>query len=316
MKKKVFIFPGVGSQHVGMGKEFFENFKAARETFEEACDVLKVDFVKMCFSDEGKEELNKLDNSQLALLTVSVATYRVYMKEVGGSPQYCMGHSLGEYSALCSARVIRFPDALAIVKQRGRILGEIAAAHEGIMAWVINLDNKIVEKICGKSLAEGREIYVSAYDAPKQSSISGPRDTVIAVGRELEKEGAIVYPLKLSGPFHSPFMARAGEELKGILEQYKYRESVYPVIANHNAGLYKDENSVVENLSLQLSKPIRWQASVEYLLKQGVELAVELGPDRVLKHLMQNNTDAIRTFSLGNMKDLKVIKTTTGVLNV
>jgi [acyl-carrier-protein] S-malonyltransferase len=308
MKKTVFIFPGIGSQHVGMGKEFYQNFKVVRDTFKEASDVLNIDFVDICFANTGESRLNQLENSQLALLTVSVATYRLYMEEAGGIPQFCLGHSLGEYSALCSAGAITFLDTLMIVKERGNILDKAAANYDGLMAWVINLDNKIVDKICSQGQEQGQQVYVSAYDAPKQSSISGLKDDVIKTGRRLEKEGAIVYPLKLTGPFHSPLMKNAARSLNSIFEKYDFQQPLYPVIANHNALPYNGKDCIVDNLSLQLMGPVRWQASVEYILKQGVELAVEVGPDKVLKHLMQKNTPLIRTFSLGTMKDLHMIK--------
>lgn len=308
MAKSVFLFPGVGSQHVGMGKEFFENFKVVRDTFEEAGDVLKMDLVKTCFSEAGKTDLSGLRVSQSSLLTLSAATFRLYMEEIGHPPQYCMGHSLGEYSALYSAGVVRFTDVLAIVQQRGDILDDVAASRNGIMAWVINLDNTIVEKICRERLEEGEEIYISAYDAPKQSSISGAKEVVMSTGRILEKEGAIVYPLKLNGPFHSPLVKPAAERLCSVLSQYEYRQPIYPVIANHSATPYESKESVIDNLCLQLVRPVHWQNSVRYLLEQGIQFAVELGPDRVLKHLMKSNTDSIGTFSLGNMKDLNVIK--------
>lgn len=308
MKKCIFMFPGVGSQHVGMGKEFYENFPVVKDTFAEAGDILEIDMAHLCFSETAKEELHKLENSQFALLTMGVATFRLFMAEIGERPQSCLGHSLGEYSALCSAGVLTFHDALKIVKQRGKILNEIAMTQEGIMAWVINLDNQVVEKICRRQLKENWKVYVSAYDAPKQSSISGIKDHVLQTGRMLEKEGAIVYPLKLSGPFHSPLMKAASDEFKSVLQQYTYNKPVYPVIANYNAGLYEGNDGVIDNLALQLMSPIRWQDSVNFLIKEGINIAFELGPDRVLKHLLQNNTDLIRAFSIGNMKDLEKVK--------
>ena len=304
MSRKVLIFPGVGSHHVGMGKEFYQNFQVVRDTFEEASEVLKVDMAAMCFSVENAEKLNRLENSQTALLTLSTATYKIYMKEVGEIPAYSMGHSLGEYSALCCAGIVQFPETLKLVKERSRILNEVAFTMDGIMAWVINLDNKIVENVCKQEREHGHQVYVSAYDAPKQSSISGTKEAVMQVGRKLEKEGAIVYPLKLSGPFHSPLMEQAAEKFKAILLGYTFSSPIYPVIANYNARPYNDKNCLADCLSLQLIHPIRWQASVDFILKQGIEIAIELGPDRVLKHLMKNNTDKVLPFSLNNMKDL------------
>jgi [acyl-carrier-protein] S-malonyltransferase len=308
MEKRALVYPGVGSQQIGMGKDFFDTYPQVKETFEEAGDVLGIDMAALCFDDANKDELARLERSQAALVTVGYATAQVYKQEIGITPEYCMGHSLGEYSALCGAGVIRFRDALEIVKVRGEILTGVAQRQDGLMAWVINLDKVIVQQVCDESREKGIDVYISAYDAPTQTSISGPKEQVISVGRELEKNGAIVYPLKLSGPFHSPLMEEAALKLRSVLEKYEYNDPLYPVIANHNAELYGDKDSVVENLSLQLMKPVRWQASVDYLLRQDIRFAVEMGPDRVLKHLIQNNTSDIRVFSLGSLKNLNAFK--------
>jgi [acyl-carrier-protein] S-malonyltransferase len=307
MKKIAFLFPGVGSQYVGMSKTLYDNFKIFKETIEEAGDILKKDLASLCFSKDKKEELDRLEIAQLILLTFSTAAYRVYMQEIGIQPHYCMGHSLGEYSALCSAGVIQFPDALELVQQRGLILKEVSAGIDGTMMWVINLDIKIVEEVCQEASKQGKEIYVSAYDSPNQASISGHTDVLMKAAKELEQKGAIVYPLKLSGPFHSPLMKEASEKMTTVLRQCKYTNPKYPVIANRNAQLYTDAESVVDNLSLQLISPISWRASVEFLLEQGVNIAVEIGPKNVLKFLMAKNTDAIRVYTTDNQKDLELI---------
>lgn len=308
MKKIVFMFPGVGSQYVGMGKEFYDSYNVVRETFAEASDVLKKDFSGLCFSDSSKDELKELGNAQLALVVLSVATYRVYMQEIGVPPQYCMGHSLGEYSALCCAGVIRFPDVLRLIKERGSIIKNVAVSLDGTMMWVINIDVQTVGKICKEFSREGEEVFVSAYDSPSQLSISGQNGSVMKAARKLEENGALVYPLKLSGPFHCPLMRRAAEEMRAVLQQYNYYPPVYPVIANRNAQLYSDPQKVIDNLSLQLISPVRWQASILYLLSQEVEMAIEMGPKDVLKFLLEKNSDAIRTFTLDNNDDLNNLK--------
>jgi len=307
MKKIAFLFPGVGSQYVGMSKTLYDNFKIFKETLDEAGDILKIDFASLSFSKDKKEELDRLDIAQLTLLTFSTAAYRVYMQEIGIRPHYCMGHSLGEYSALCSAGVIKFPDALQLVRQRGSILKEVSAGIDGTMMWVINLDNKIVEDVCQQASKPGQEIYVSAYDSPTQTSISGHTAVLMKTAKELEQKGAIVYPLKLSGPFHSPLMKEASERMKAVLRQYEYKNPQYPVIANRDAQPYTDAGSVVDNLSLQLISPISWRPSVEYLLQQKVEVAIEIGPKNVLKFLMAKNSDAIRVYTTDNQKDLESI---------
>ena len=307
MKKIALLFPGVGSQYVGMGKSLYDNFKIFRETIEEAGDILSIDIPEMCFLPEKKAELDKLENAQCVLVAFSTATYRLFIQEVGIESHYCMGHSLGEYSALCSAGAMTFPDALRLVRQRGAVINEAAAAIDGTMAWVINLDSNIVERVCEEFSLPGKEVYVSAYDSPTQSSISGHTQTLMKAAKELEKKGAIVYPLRLSGPFHSPFMKEAAAKMKEILQQHRYQPLRCPVIANRNARPYKDAESVIDNLSLQLISPIRWMASLEYLVKQGVEIAIEMGPKNVLKFLTKKNTDALRTFTTDNVRDIEQI---------
>ncbi|MDQ1351189.1 MAG: [acyl-carrier-protein] S-malonyltransferase [Acidobacteriota bacterium] len=311
-KKIAFLFPGVGSQYIGMSKSLYDSFKIFKETIEEAGDVLKIDLPGMCFSPGKKEELDKLENAQAILAAFSMASYRVYMQEIGIPPLFCLGHSLGEYSALCSAGVMKFPDTLKLVRERGAAVSETAAGINGTMMWVINLEVKVVEEVCGSAdasiKAEGQEVYISAYDSPTQASISGHTDALMKTARVLEQKGAIVYPLKLSGPFHCPLMKGAAEKMKGILQQYQFETPAYTVIANRDAQPYKDAGSVIDNLSLQLISPIRWRTSIEYLLEQGVDIAIEMGPKNVLKFLMQKNTDAIRVFTTDNDRDLEAIR--------
>ncbi len=307
-EKIVFMCPGVGSHYTGMANDFYRQYPLVREIFAEAGDILKKDMTKMCFDSSQKKELDKLENSQCALLTVSYAAYRIYKEEIGIEPDYCVGHSLGEYSALCCAGAIRFGDALQLVRDRGHIIKEVSAALDGTMMWVINLDTKIVQDTCLEMQREGEQVYVSAYDSPTQTSISGSRASVIKAAKDLENKGAIVYPLKLSGPFHSPLMSEAAGRMESVLKQYRYTAPAYTVIANRNARPYDGANSVTENLSQQLVSPIRWQDSILYLVEQGVTTAVEIGPKDVLKFLLQKNSNAIRIFTLDNKDDLDRLK--------
>ena len=307
MEKIAFLFPGVGSQQVGMGKSFYDRYKVVRETLAEAGDVLKMDFFRLCFSKESENELARLGNAQVALLAVEVAFFRVYLQEVGIEPHFCLGHSLGEYPALCSAGVISFPDTLTLVKERGKLLSAAASTLGGMMAWVINLDYQILEKVIARAAAGQNPVFVSAYDSPTQSSISGPREAVLQLGRELEKEGAIVYPLKLSGPFHCPLMTEAAKNLNACLRQFSYHPPRYPVIANQNAGPYTRDN-VIDNLSSQLTRPVRWRESLHCLEAQQVKTAVEMGPGQVLKHLAKNNTTGFTVHSFENGTHLEDLK--------
>lgn len=302
------VFPGVGSQHTAMAKSFYDNSPVARETFEEASDILKVNMEKICFSNDSADKLNEIDISQLALVTASIAIYRVFQKEIGLSPSYCLGHSLGEYSALCASGVIEFSDALQIVKQRGRIIKETISSCDGTMIWAINIDNITVEEICKEYTESGSEVYISAYDSPTQCSVSGNNNTIKKLTQSLESRGAIVYPLKMSGPFHSPLMIRAADEMKAVLQEYRYNLPNYEVISNYSTLPYVDTESVIHNLSKQLISPIRWQESVNYLVANNVKYVVEIGPKDVLKFLIKKITSKLTPYSFNNYERCDELK--------
>ena len=311
MLKSVFFFPGVGSQYVGMSKTLYQEFPIFRETLEEAGDLLKINIADICFLKENKKELDRLENTQSILLAMSTASFRVFEQEIGMNADYCMGHSLGEYSALCSAGVFSFKEAVQLVRRRGEIVSETVSTLGGTMMWVINLDVEIVEEICTAFSQEaqetGRGVYISAYDSPRQSSISGHTKVLMKAAKKLEKAGAIVYPLKFSGPFHSPLMHEAQQQMKNLLETMAFQEPKYKIIANHNAQPYQNAGSVPENLSRQLVSPIRWRHSIQYLLQHDVRIAVEMGPKNVLKFLTKKNTDKIHTYTTDSLKDLELL---------
>jgi [acyl-carrier-protein] S-malonyltransferase len=307
MPKIAFMFPGVGSQYVGMGRDFYDRFPLFRRTFEEAGEVSGRDLAALCF-ETGPAELARLENAQLAILTVSVGVFRVFLQEIGVPPDFCLGHSLGEYSALCCAGVIAFADALKIVSERGTIIGEAASSSGGTMMWVINLDQEKVVEICREVSHSGEAVFVSAFDSPSQTSISGRGQAVMTAARKMEEAGAIVYPLKMSGPFHSPLMAEAGRKMRRVLEQYAYGPPVYPVIANRHARPYGDRQSVIDNLSGQLVSPIRWRDSLDYLWSEGVGTTVEMGPKNVLTFLIKKNSEAVTPFKTDTAADLMALK--------
>lgn len=300
--KIALVFPGVGSQHTNMAKSFYDNAQVARETFEEASDTLKMNMAEICFLKEYADKLNDIDISQLALVTASIAIYRVFVKEMGLSPSYCLGHSLGEYSALCAGGVVEFTDALQIVKQRGRIIKETISLYDGTMIWVINIDKNTVKEVCEDHAESGSEVYISAYDSPTQCSVSGNNNAIKKLTQSLESRGAIVYPLKMSGPFHSPLMVRAADEMKAVLQKYGYNPPECDVISNYSTLPYTGVESVIDNLSKQLISPIKWQESVTYLVENNVKYVIEIGPKDVLKFLIKNITPLLTSYSFNNFK--------------
>ncbi|MGE5632105.1 MAG: ACP S-malonyltransferase [Caulobacteraceae bacterium] len=307
------LFPGVGSQYYGMGKEFFNNFRVVKSTFEEASDTLGINFADICFNAEKDRRLEQLEYIKPALVFVSVATYRLYMEEIGIAPKFNTGYSLGEYTALCCAGAISFADTLKVVRQRALIINEASSGIDGTMAWVVGIDYNIVEELCREIRANGKEVYLSAYNSQQRMSISGPNSTIRAIAEKIEDAGGVVIPIKMSGPFHSPMMFKASDNLREVLSKYEFKTPVTTVIANRNALPYESSSeSMIDNLSLQIVEPIRWTSCIEYLLLNGIDKAIEMGPKMVLKYLVELNTNKIKTFSLETSSDLEVLKTGLG----
>lgn len=300
MEKTAFMFPGVGSQYPQMGKYFYDNFKCFENTMQEAEDIAQIDIKSLIFDSSKKEQLSRLDNAQLIITAMSVALFRVYMEEIGIPPAFGMGHSLGEYAALCCSGVLRFDDTIRLIKKRSQIIGTVSQQVGGTMMWVINLDYQKVEEIVNhiSNPAQDKAVFVSAYDCPTQTSISGHNDAVMTVAREAEQAGAIVYPLKMSGPFHCPLMIDAVEWMKSELFIYPINDFSYPVISNRTAKPYEGKSQVIENLSHQLISPIHWMSSVRFLVEQGVTSVIEIGPKDVLKFLVKKNTNKITPYSI------------------
>lgn len=304
------MFPGVGSQYTGMGKTYYDNFEVMRDTIAEASDILGMDFHALCFSAKEAMKLKRVEIAQVTLLTVCVGIWRSCRQEVDLDPDVGMGYSLGEYTALHCAGVTTFSDTLKLVQQRARIIHEVGITVKGTMIWVLNIDQNIIKETCQNMVASGGEqqVYVSASDAPTQASIAGPTEAVMNTARILEDRGALIYPLDMKGPFHTPLMATAAQQMRDVLMQFQFSPPRYPVIANVNARPYQGPESVVDNLSSQLVSPIRWSDSLAYVIGQGVNTAIETGPKDVLNFLVKKNTDNINTYNTNKAADLMALK--------
>lgn len=309
----VFMFPGVGSHYTGMGAYLYHRYSMARETFEEASDTLHLDMTSLCFSKDQQQQLNRLEHAQAALVCVSVAAYRVFVQEMEFEPDAMLGYSLGEYSALCCAGAASLSDTLQLVYQRGAIVSRQAAAIDGTMAWVTNLEATVVEETCREMSTTADPVYLSAYDTPYKTSISGSHRMIRAVGEALVERGGIVIPIQMSGPFHSPWMQPAADEFKPLVHSVALRPPRIPVIANWNGRPYGDQvEEVATNLVLQLVNPVHWHSSAEYALQRGMRVAVEIGPKNVLQYLMKSLSPTLRTFTFDKEKD--VLEASRGLL--
>jgi len=301
-----FIFPGQGAQHAGMGKELSENFSVAREVFEEANDALGFDLAKMCY--EGPEEDLKLTaNTQPAILTMSVAALRVLQQESDLQADFVAGHSLGEYSALVASGGMTFADAVCTVRQRGTFMQQAVPVGEGAMAAVLGVDGETLEKICAE--AAGDQIVSPAnFNSPGQIVIAG-HTAAVERAIELAKENGAkkAMPLPVSAPFHCALMKPAGEQLAGVLDAVTLSALAIPVVTNVEASANSDMARVKSLLVSQVSAPVRWDESVRYMVEQGVERFIEIGPGKVLCGLIKRIERRMPVANIENLASLKAL---------
>jgi [acyl-carrier-protein] S-malonyltransferase len=303
MKPIAFIFPGQGSQYVGMGKELYENFSVAKKVFEEADDALHLSISALCF--KGPEEALKLtENTQPALLTTSIATLKVLQAEKGLIPQFTAGHSLGEYSALVGSGALTFAEAVKIVHLRGKFMQEAVPVGEGAMAAVLGMEREQVEKIC-EEVSSGEVLTPANFNCPGQIVIAGHAKAVERAIERVKKDGKKAVPLPVSAPFHSPLMKPAGERLEKALEEISVSNLRIPVVTNVEAEINTSKDRVKGLLVAQVSSPVRWEESMRKMIGKGIEQVLEIGPGKVLSGLMKRIDNRIET---GNLEDLQTLK--------
>ncbi|MGE5362068.1 MAG: ACP S-malonyltransferase [Bacteroidales bacterium] len=302
-----FIFPGQGSQAVGMGKALADQFPICRETFEEADQSLGRSISRLCFEGPA-DELTLTENTQPAILTVSVALARL-LSSRGFEPAWMAGHSLGEYSAHVAARTFAFSDAVRIVSRRGRYMQEAVPVGAGAMAAVLGLDAAKVAQACAEA-ADGEVVSPANMNAPGQVVIAGSRDAVARAGDRARQLGAKrVVPLPVSAPFHCALMKPAEERLAPELRALTAADPRVPVVANVDAEPKRDGRSAIEALVGQVSLPVRWEEVVRRLGAEGVRTYVELGPGSVLSGLVRKIDREATVLNVENPGGLAAVET-------
>jgi [acyl-carrier-protein] S-malonyltransferase len=302
--KVAFCFPGQGSQDVGMGRAIAERFADARAVYDEASEAVGYDIAKVCF--EGPiDKLTRTDVQQPALVATSLACLAA-VDTLGIRPDFVIGHSVGEYSALAAARALSDRDAIALVRERGRAMADAADRHPGAMAAVLGLEDSVVEELC----AGIHNVWCANYNCPGQIVVSGENGAVDRLIEEAAARGARkTVKLRVSGAFHSPLVEGAAEILRPALERVSFSSPATPFMSTVTARL-EDAQRFGGLLVEQLTGPVKWTQAVRELARQGVTTFVEIGPGQVLAGLLRRCDRSLRTASVGDPQALETLQET------
>lgn len=308
MQKIGYIFPGQGSQYVGMGLDLYEKYQAARDIFDSANSALEFDLKKVCF-EVPEEELTKTDISQPAIVTMSIAALKALEHEMDTigrgrtvfAPTSTAGLSLGEYSALVAAGVLSFEDAVRLVYKRGQFMQQAADKNKGAMASVLGLSREALEKICKEA-----GVQIANLNSPGQTVISGLTDNINKAAEMARAEGASrVVTLNVSGAFHSRYMEDAASRLEKALEHAMFFKPKFSVLANVTANYQDNPEQIKKNLINQVTGPVLWEDSVRQMAKDGISVLLEIGPGTVLRSLVRRIDSNIKVYNIGKVKEIE-----------
>lgn len=298
MSKIAFIYPGQGAQKFGMGKDFYDTFPAAKAVFDKADELLDISVTELCFTED--ERLNQTAYTQAALVTTCLAMTAV-LKEQGITPDVTAGLSLGEYAAIAAAGGLSYEEAIRTVRARGIYMEEAVPGGKGSMAAVLGMEAVAIEAV----LADMEGAYIANYNCPGQIVITGMKEAVETACEKLKEAGAKrCLPLNVSGPFHSPYLAGAGEKLGEFMKDIELAPLQIPYVTNVTAEFVTDSSQTKELLVAQVSSSVRWQQSVEKMLAEGVDTFVEIGPGKTLAGFIKKINKDVKVININQVENI------------
>ena len=299
MRKLAFIYPGQGAQKAGMGADFYENSPEAKSLFDEADAALDFDLKEICFQEN--EKLNETQYTQPAMVAACLAMTRVLTRR-GIRPDMTAGLSLGEYAAIAAAGALKELDAVLLVRKRGLFMEHAVPAGEGAMCAVLGMTGEALER----ELRDTADVTIANYNCPGQMVITGKTEAVQAAAERLKTAGARrTVLLNVSGPFHSPFLRTAGEELRKEIEKTELHPLMIPYVANVTAEKVERREEISDLLSRGVSSPVKWQQSMEYMIKEGVDTFVEIGPGRTLSGFLKKINTEVSVYHISSWEDME-----------